>query len=206
MTPRTAVDLGMPPEVAAELRTIGARIETQRTGELYAALQPKEPYAWLEVTRDRKYGPHERNVLDVFKAPGSSAVAKPVVVFVHGGGFARGAKRMEGLPFYDNIGLWAVGQELVGVTLSYRLAPQSTWPAGIEDLTAAVAWLKANVARYGGRPPSDQPEQGMDLGESGAPSEATSTKGFQIYVPLQGEEKAPEGGDAGKASEKARKG
>jgi acetyl esterase/lipase len=149
MTPRTAVDLGMPPEVAAELRTIGARIETQRTGELYAALQPKEPYAWLEVTRDRKYGPHERNVLDVFKAPGSSAVAKPVVVFVHGGGFARGAKRMEGLPFYDNIGLWAVGQELVGVTLSYRLAPQSTWPAGIEDLTAAVAWLKANVARCG---------------------------------------------------------
>ena len=53
---------------------------------------------------------------------------------------------------------------------------------------------------------SEQPEQGMDLGESGAPSEATTTKGFQIYVPLQGEEKAPEGGDAGKASEKARKG
>ena len=73
-------------------------------------------------------------------------------MFVHGGGFARGAKRTEGTPFYDNIGLWAVGAELVGVTLNYRLAPQSTWPSGIEDLTAAVAWLKANVARYGGDP------------------------------------------------------
>jgi acetyl esterase/lipase len=152
MTQRTAVDLGMPPAVAAELRTIGARIETQKTGELYAALQPKEPYAWLEVARDLKYGPHERNVLDVFKAPGSGGAAKPVVVFVHGGGFARGAKRTEGTPFYDNIGLWAVGQELVGVTLNYRLAPQSTWPSGIEDLTAAVAWLKANIAQYGGDP------------------------------------------------------
>jgi hypothetical protein len=56
------------------------------------------------------------------------------------------------------------------------------------------------------KPPSDQPQQGMDLGESGAPSDATSTKGFQIYVPLQGDEKSPEGGDAGKASEKQRKG
>jgi triacylglycerol lipase len=151
MTQRAAVDLGMPPEVATELRAIGARIETQKTGDLYAALQPKEPYAWLTVARDLQYGPHERNVLDVFTSPDVGA-GKPVVVFVHGGGFARGAKRAEGLPFYDNIGLWAVGQDLVGVTLNYRLAPQSTWPSGIEDLTAAVAWLRANIARYGGDP------------------------------------------------------
>ena len=64
-----AVDLGMPPEIAAELRSIGAQIETQRTAELYAPLQPKEPYPWLTLTRDLKYGPHERNVLDVFTAP-----------------------------------------------------------------------------------------------------------------------------------------
>jgi acetyl esterase/lipase len=150
MTPG-AVDLGMPQEIATELRTIGARIETQRTAELYAPLQPKEPYAWLDVTRDAKYGPHERNALDVFAAR-SPGAGKPVVVFVHGGGFARGAKRTDGTPFYDNIGLWAVGQELVGVTMNYRLAPDSTWPSGIEDLTAAVAWLKANVARFGGDP------------------------------------------------------
>jgi acetyl esterase/lipase len=149
--PMTQTDLGMPAEIATELRAIGARIETQRTAELYAPLHPKEPYAWLAVTRDLKYGPHERNVLDVFTttAPGAG---KPVVVFVHGGGFARGAKRTEGTPFYDNIGLWAVGADFVGVTLNYRLAPQSIWPSGIEDLTAAVAWLKANVARYGGDP------------------------------------------------------
>jgi acetyl esterase/lipase len=149
--PMTQTDLGMPDDIAAELRSIGARIETQRTAELYAPLQPKEPYAWLAVTRDLKYGAHERNALDVFTTRNPGA-GKPVVVFVHGGGFARGDKRAEGLPFYDNIGLWAVGAGFVGVTMNYRLAPQSTWPSGIEDLTAAVAWLKANVARFGGSP------------------------------------------------------
>jgi acetyl esterase/lipase len=151
MTSSTAADLGMPPELAAELRAIGARIETQRTAELYAPLQPKEPYAWLTVTRDLEYGPHERHALDVFTVRDAGA-GKPVLVFVHGGGFTRGAKRTEGTPFYDNIGLWAVGQELVGVTMNYRLAPESTWPSGIEDMTAAVAWLKTNVARFGGDP------------------------------------------------------
>jgi acetyl esterase/lipase len=144
-------DLGMPSEIAAELREIGARIETQKTAELYAGLQPKEPYPWLSVSRDLSYGPAERNTLDVFTSrdPGRG---KPVIVFVHGGGFARGAKRIEGTPFYDNIGLWAAGYGLVAVTINYRLAPQSTWPAGIEDLNAAVAWLEANIASYGGDP------------------------------------------------------
>jgi triacylglycerol lipase len=141
----------MPAEIAAELKAIGARIEAQKTGELYAPLHVKEPYSWLALTRDLAYGPHERNVLDVFTslAPGTG---KPVVVFVHGGGFARGAKHTEGTPFYDNIGVWAAGYGLVGITMNYRLAPESRWPSGIEDLAAAVAWLKANAARYGGDP------------------------------------------------------
>jgi acetyl esterase/lipase len=151
MTTSSAVDLGMPPELAAALRAIGARIETQRTAELYAPLQPQEPYAWLAVTRDLKYGPHERHALDVFTTHDAGA-DKPVIVFVHGGGFARGAKRTEGTPFYDNIGLWAAGHDLVGVTMNYRLAPESAWPSGIEDVTAAVTWLKANAAQFGGSP------------------------------------------------------
>ncbi len=146
-----SANFGMPADIATELRAIGPRIEVEKTTALYAPLQPKEPYAWLKVARDLRYGPAERNVLDVFASPEPGA-GKPVVVFVHGGGFARGAKRAEGTPFYDNIGLWAAGYGFVGVTINYRLAPQSTWPSGIEDLGAAVAWLKANVAQYGGDP------------------------------------------------------
>jgi acetyl esterase/lipase len=144
----------MPPEIEVQLREIGARIEAQKTGEIYAPLQPKEPYAWLEIARDLAYGPAPRNVLDVFTAPAASRSGrgKPVVVFVHGGGFARGSKHTDGTPFYDNIGVWAAGYGLVGVTMNYRLAPDSTWPSGIEDVGAAVAWLRANIASYGGDP------------------------------------------------------
>jgi hypothetical protein len=112
---------GMPPEIEAELRAIGARIEGQRTAELYAPLQPKEPYAWVKMERDVAYGAHERNVLDVFTAPVAGS-GKPVVVFVHGGGFARGTKHTEGSPFYDNVMLWAVGQNMVGVNTCGRRA------------------------------------------------------------------------------------
>ncbi len=40
----------------------------------------------------------------------------------------------------------------MGVTINYRLAPQFPYPAGIEDLTRLVAWLKANIKRRGGDP------------------------------------------------------
>jgi hypothetical protein len=55
------------------------------------------------------------------------------------------------------------------------------------------------------QPPKDQ-SQDADNGESGAPSPATSSKGFQIYIPLEQGEKNPAGGEAGKSAPKERKG
>jgi len=69
-----------------------------------------------------------------------------------------------------------------------------------------IVRLRDDIAR-GRRPPV--PQQGdaaADLGEQGAPSPDTSMKGFQIYVPLEGNERTPEGGEAGKAGERQRKG
>jgi acetyl esterase/lipase len=142
---------GMPPEIAAALREIGPRIEGPKTAALYAPLQPKEPYQNVKVARDVSYGPHERHVLDVFTSPDVGS-GKPVVVFIHGGGFSRGAKRTPGSPFYDNVMLWAQSKGLVGVNINYRLAPEFQWPSGIEDMTRVMKWLKANIAQYGGDP------------------------------------------------------
>jgi acetyl esterase/lipase len=142
---------GMPPEVAAGIREIGPKIDGRRTAELYTPLQAKEPYQNVTVKRDISYGPHERHVLDVFASPDTTAKSrKPVVVFIHGGGFTGGSKRGPNSPFYDNIGLWAAKQGFVGVTINYRLAPQFTFPAGIEDLSRLSDWLKANIRQYGG--------------------------------------------------------
>ena len=69
-----------------------------------------------------------------------------------------------------------------------------------------IVRLRDDIAR-GRRPPVPENQEGAaDLGEQGAPSPDTSMKGFQIYVPLEGSERTPEGGEAGKAGEKQRKG
>jgi acetyl esterase/lipase len=142
---------GMPPEVAAGLREIGAKIDGRRTSELYAPLHPKEPYDNIALNRDVAYGPHERHVLDIFASPDTTPKSgKPVVVFIHGGGFTGGSKRAPDSPFYDNIGLWAASKGLIGITINYRLAPEFVFPAGVEDLTRLSDWLKSNIARYGG--------------------------------------------------------
>lgn len=139
----------IPLPIATELLEIGARIEAQRTGELYAPLHRIAPFSGVDLARDIPYGDHERHVLDVF-SPQVRDSAKPVVVFVHGGGFSGGAKSTGGSPFYDNVPLWAAENGLIGVNINYRLAPEFMWPAGIEDVAAAVDWVREHIARYGG--------------------------------------------------------
>lgn len=64
----------------------------------------------------------------------------PAVVLVHGGGFVGGAK--------DTQGMIAIARRLqdhgvAALTIGYRLAPESTYPAPVDDVRAAVAWLRA---------------------------------------------------------------
>jgi acetyl esterase/lipase len=139
----------MPPDIAAKLVEIGRTVDPDRTALLYAPLQQKEPYSGVKVAREIKYGPAERHLLDLF-VPEGAAGARPVLIFVHGGGFIRGGKRRPGSPFYDNIMLWASRNGMVGVNMTYRLAPQSPWPAGAEDVAAGVRWVSDTIAGYGG--------------------------------------------------------
>jgi triacylglycerol lipase len=141
----------MLPQIAAKLIAIGRVVDPPQTAALYAPLQEKEPYLGVKVGRDIAYGPAKRNLLDVF-TPESAPGARPVLIFVHGGGFIRGNKRDPGSPFYDNIPLWAARNGMVGVNITYRLAPEHPWPAGAEDVAAAVRWTIANIASHGGDP------------------------------------------------------
>ncbi len=141
----------MPDEIAWKLQELGQVIEPPKTAALYAPLQEKEPYQGVKTERDVKYGAADRNLLDVFM-PATASPSRPVLIFVHGGGFTAGNKRGPGSPFYDNIMLWAVKNGFVGVNMTYRLAPQSPWPAGPEDLSAAVRWVTDNIASRGGEP------------------------------------------------------
>ena len=77
----------------------------------------------------------DRHLLDVF-TPESGSGTRPVLIYVHGGAFVGGNKRLPNSPFYDNIMLWAVKNGFVGVNTTYRLAPASPWPAGFRRSAA----------------------------------------------------------------------
>lgn len=141
-------------DVQRGLREIGAEYKkdiaagSQRTKELFAPLI-RQPRDGIEVRRDIAYGPHPRQVLDVFAPQGAKGA--DVVVFVHGGAFVRGAKLgPEGL--YDNVPTWFARRGFVGVNMEYRLAPEAAYPQGALDVAAAMAWVREAIARHGGNP------------------------------------------------------
>ena len=122
------------------------------TGELFAARHEREPYEGIAVTRNLAYGPHERQRLDLFVGGPPVGPPRPVFVFAHGGGYVSGDKRLPGTPYYDNVALWAVRRQYVGITMNYRFAPEHTWPSGADDVAGVVGWIAANAALHGGDP------------------------------------------------------
>jgi triacylglycerol lipase len=148
----------MPRRIARQVAALGPVIDTRATARIYAPLHETEPYAGVRVARDLPYGPHARNVLDVFTLAGPAPAPRPsllpVLLFVHGGGFFGGDRRAPDAnsPFYDNAMLLAARGGMVGVNATYRLVPGHPWPAGAEDVEAAVRWMEKNISAYGGDP------------------------------------------------------
>lgn len=109
-----------------------------------------------QITRDVRYwdGPDadpEKHRLDLFRPSGTGW---PVMVFIHGGGWTTGDKglRVGGADIYGNIGRFYAARGFGVAVISYRLQPQVAWPDQVTDAARAVAWVHANVARFGGDP------------------------------------------------------
>ena len=142
----TAAQAQVPPDIAAKNKASAGKIDLT-VGQLYAPLMPKDLYAGTTITRDVPTGADPLQKIDVFEPTAKPSKGRPVMIFVHGGGFVRGDKAQT-----DNMLGWAVKNGMVGVDVNYRLAPKDTWPAGAEDLKAAVAWTRAHIAEHGGDP------------------------------------------------------
>ena len=148
---RVSVPSQVPSQIHQQLLQTGPVVAPSATAIVYAPLHQREPYAGVKVTRNERYGTAAGHLLDVF-TPEVPGAARPVLVFLHGGAFTGGARRKDDSPFYDNIMLWAVQHGMVGVNMTYRLAPQHTWPAAQRDVCAALAWLRQNIEARGGDP------------------------------------------------------
>lgn len=72
----------------------------------------------------------------------------PVLVYYHGGGWVLGT--------LDSIGgvcrRLARRGECIVVSVDYRLAPENTFPAAVDDAYAAVEWVAENAGAFGGDP------------------------------------------------------
>jgi acetyl esterase/lipase len=75
----------------------------------------------------------------------------PIVVYIHGGSWKGGDSRTA-LSFTDLpralAGLAAQGY--VVASINYRLSPQVRFPAALQDVKAAIRWLRGHATDYGG--------------------------------------------------------
>jgi acetyl esterase/lipase len=99
----------------------------------------------------------------VYRPAGAAVGPRPLIVYVHGGGFVFGDLRM---------GDWmcssvAVTVGAVVVSVDYRLAPAHPFPAAVEDCYAALTWAAENAADLGAAPAGDTPAPRVGvMGES----------------------------------------
>ena len=151
-------------------------------------MPPSKPAPWTDVRSSLTYGPvcptdPTTTVNDVFEFPFNhnwgytnehcqslnvwtpkinDGKKRPVMVWLHGGGFAAGSS-VE-LPSYDGENLSRKG-DVVVVTINHRLNAlgfldlsaygekyKYSANAGMMDIVAALQWVKQNIAGFGGDP------------------------------------------------------
>lgn len=78
----------------------------------------------------------------------------PLVVFVHGGGWAWGDRTQSfgGADVYRNIGRFLADHGIGTAVIGYRLVWPLEWQAQVGDVARAVAWVQSHAAEKGGRP------------------------------------------------------
>jgi acetyl esterase/lipase len=68
----------------------------------------------------------------------------PLLVFIHGGGFAVGDKRdIRAIPFQKGL-----DRGFALASINYRLSGEAVFPAAVHDCKCAVRWLRANAETY----------------------------------------------------------
>jgi triacylglycerol lipase len=148
-----AAKADLPSDIAAAVRSMGAVNDAAATANVVRPMHAlRAPPRNVIAQRDISFGDHPLQRLDVFTSFPDTGAGKPILVFVHGGGFTRGDKHRPGDFTYDNVMIWAVTNGFVGVNTNYRLAPEFVYPSASKDVASAVAWAREHGAEYGGDP------------------------------------------------------
>ncbi|KAJ3083208.1 hypothetical protein HK102_001187, partial [Quaeritorhiza haematococci] len=109
---------------------------------------PDIVYATREELEKAGPGAEEWMSLDVYHHP-SYAQNRPVLVYVHGGFWASGDKKVN-TPLLSYLAL----KKYVVVSVNHRLAPYVQYPEHLIDVKRAIRWVRGNISLYGGDPNS----------------------------------------------------
>lgn len=93
---------------------------------------------------DISYAPiSEAQKLDIY-LPDEKKEKYPVIIFIHGGAWMSGDKRENfSLPI-----LRGLKEGYAVISINYRLSEEATFPAAIEDVKAAIRFIRANANKY----------------------------------------------------------
>ncbi len=83
--------------------------------------------------------------LDVYE-PTTPPRPSPTLVDIHGGGWVSGDANLQPRTVDWDVEPALVARGWVFVSINYRLAPTSPWPAQIEDAKCAIRFLRADAA------------------------------------------------------------
>lgn len=99
------------------------------------------------VSEPISFGADPNQTVTVIRPATAGAGALPVIVFIHGGSWAKGNP-----VDYAYVGRNLAPAGLVTVSAGYRLVPGGEYPAMLEDGAASVRWVVDNIATFGGDP------------------------------------------------------
>ncbi len=107
-----------------------------------------------QVVKDLSYvagSDNPKHRLDLYLPEGGGW---PVLIFVHGGGWTAGDKGLEvsRADVYGNIGRFYADHGIGAAIINYRLQPEVGWRQQVDDVAQAVAFVRAEIAGYGGDP------------------------------------------------------
>jgi acetyl esterase len=120
----------------AEARAYREKVQPNRNRDAGNADRPQPTHANVS------YGPHERNVLDVYLAKSDSPT--PLVIYIHGGGFVGGSK--------DGVSAGVIRRcHDAGVSvaaINYRFVSTDPFPAPQQDAARAVQFLRSKASEW----------------------------------------------------------
>ena len=140
---------GMGAATARGIRELGNEIRPPETFALYANQTRMFTAADVTVSDEIDYGPDLGQQLQVYSGNNRNNPqnAAPIILLVHGGGFASGD-----LNSLAKTATHFAGLGYIAVNMTYPLAPGASWPSGAQSVAGAVRWIKENAEDIKGNP------------------------------------------------------